>query len=132
LLLGADFTTTDDADDLVQAFTELGGFLNLSGLDTGAISGPHTFVGRAVLQRRLGETGGGVFDLPWYLGASLEAGNVWATRDDVSTNDLIMNGSIYARLDTLIGPLFLATGFGENGETTVYLFLGAAITNSLR
>ncbi|MEL6951623.1 MAG: patatin-like phospholipase family protein [Pseudomonadota bacterium] len=132
LLLGADFTTTDDADDLVQAFTELGGFLNLSGLDTGAISGPHSFVGRAVLQRRLGETGGGVFDLPWYLGASLEAGNVWPTRDDVSANDLIMNGSIYARLDTLIGPMFLGTGFGENGETTVYLFLGAAITNTLR
>ncbi|MEO0344870.1 MAG: patatin-like phospholipase family protein [Pseudomonadota bacterium] len=132
LLLGADFTTSDDADDLVQAFNELGGFLNLSGLDRGALTGPHSFVGRAVVQRRLGETGGGLFDLPWYLGASLEAGNTWQRRDDVSANDLIMNGSLFARLDTLIGPMFLATGFGENGETTVYLFLGAAITNTLR
>ena len=132
LLIGSDFTTTEDADDLVQAFTELGGFLNLSGLDRGALTGPHSFVGRAVYQRRFGETGGGLFDLPWYLGASLEAGNVWQTRDDVSAGDLIMNGSVYARLDTWVGPVFLATGFGENGETSVYLFVGAAITNSLR
>lgn len=129
VLFGADWATTSNADDLVQAFTELGGFLNLSGLDRGALVGPHAFVGRAAYQRRFGETGGGLFDLPVYLGASIEAGNVWQTRDDVSAADLIINGSLFARLDTFVGPLFLGAGFGENGETSIYLFIGAPITN---
>lgn len=128
-LFGADWATTENADDLVQAGTELGGFLNLSGLDRGALVGPHAFVGRAVYQHRFGETGGGLFDLPIYVGTSLEAGNVWQTRDDVSASDLIFNGSVFARLDTVVGPLFLGTGYGENGETSVYLFIGTPITN---
>jgi hypothetical protein len=35
-----------------------------------------------------------------------------------------LNGSVFAGLDTYLGPLFLAAGFSENGDSSFYLFLG--------
>jgi len=37
---------------------------------------------------------------------------------------LIVHGSLFAGLDTYIGPLFIGAGFGEGGESSFYLFLG--------
>ncbi|MEL7311954.1 MAG: patatin-like phospholipase family protein [Pseudomonadota bacterium] len=122
---GLDLATSNNANDLLSEVTFLGGFLNLSGLDRNALVGPHAAVSRLVYQRRVGRTGGGFFDWPLYLGASVEAGNVWDRAGLASTSDLIFNGSLFARLDTFLGPAYLASGFGENGETTLYFFLGA-------
>ncbi|HLU07266.1 MAG TPA: patatin-like phospholipase family protein [Woeseiaceae bacterium] len=122
--MGVDFSTTIQSDNLIQDFFPLGGFLRLSGLERGQITGPHAGLTRAVWFRRSGETGGGLFDVPLYLGASLEAGNVWQTRSDISLDSLIVNGSIFAGLDTYFGPLFLAAGIAEGGQSSFYLFLG--------
>ena len=125
--LALNANTSNKADDLLEENTLLGGFLNLSGLDRGALAGPHALLGRLVYQRRTGSTGGGLFELPFYVGGSLEAGNVWESQGDFALNDLIFNASLFMRLDTFVGPLYLASGFGESGETSFYLFLGAAI-----
>ncbi len=125
--LALNVATGSNIDDLIEESTQLGGFLNLSGLDRGALAGPHALLGRFVYRRRSGSTGGGLFELPLYVGASLEAGNVWAARDEFDLDDLVFNGSVYVALDTFIGPVYFATGFGESGETSVYLFLGAQI-----
>ncbi|MEL7285725.1 MAG: patatin-like phospholipase family protein [Pseudomonadota bacterium] len=130
--LGFDLATAEDADDVVVASYPLGGFLNLSGLDRGAIAGPHAALGRVVYQRRTGRTGGGLFEWPLYLGGSIEAGNVWATRDDADFGDLIVNGSLFLRFDTFFGPLYLASGFAEDGESSFYLFLGSPVNQSDR
>jgi NTE family protein len=122
--MGFDFSTTIQSDGLIQNFFPLGGFLRLSGLERGQISGPHAGLTRAVWLRRSGETGGGVFDVPLYLGASLEAGNVWQSRTDISLDTLILNGSLFAGLDTYFGPLFFAAGLAEGGRSSFYLFLG--------
>jgi NTE family protein len=122
--MGFDFSTTIQSDGLIQNFFPLGGFLRLSGLERGQISGPHAGLARAVWFRRAGETGGGVFDVPLYLGASLEAGNVWQSRSDISLDTLILNGSLFAGLDTYFGPLFFAAGLAEGGRSSFYLFLG--------
>ena len=124
LQLGLDFSTTIQSDDLIQNFFPLGGFLRLSGLERGQISGPHAGLTRAVYFRRSGETGGGVFDVPLYLGASVEAGNVWQSRTDISLDSMIVNGSLFLGLDTWLGPLFLAGGLAEGGQSSFYLFLG--------
>ena len=123
--LGLDYSTTIQSRDLIQNFFPLGGFLRLSGLERGEISGPHAGLAKLVWFRRSGETGGGVFDVPLYLGASLEAGNVWEQRSDLSFESLIFNGSIFAGLDTWLGPLFLAAGIAEGGHSSFYLFLGS-------
>jgi NTE family protein len=125
LQLGLELRTTIRSDELIQNFFRLGGFLRLSGLERGEISGPHAGLTRLVYYRRSGETGGGLFDIPLYLGASVEAGNVWDTRSEISFDSLRINGSLFAGYDTYFGPLFLGAGFGEAGNTSFYLFLGA-------
>ncbi len=125
LQVGADYRTTIQSDDLIQNFFPLGGFLRLSGLERGEISGPHAGLARLVYYRRSGETGGGLFDIPLYLGASLETGNVWQSRSEIAFDSLLVNGSLFAGYDTYFGPLFLGAGFAEDGDTSFYLFLGA-------
>ena len=124
LLFGLEFSSTIETDSPVQDYFPLGGFLRMSGLARGELSGPHAGVGRVVWYRRSGETGGGVFDVPLYFGASLETGNVWQERSDIGGSDLIVNGGVFAALDTYFGPLFLAAGFAEGGRSNFYLALG--------
>lgn len=124
LQFGLDYATTIETDSQVQNFFPLGGFLRLSGLARGEISGPHAGLARLVWYRRSGETGGGVFNVPLYVGASLEAGNVWQERSAITTGEVIVNGSIFIGLDTYFGPLYLAAGFAEQGASNFYLSLG--------
>lgn len=124
--IGAEYATTIESDDLIQNFFPLGGFLRLSGLERGAISGPHSGLVRLVYYRLVGETGGGLFDMPLYFGGSLEAGNAWQSRSEMSFDSVILNGSLFAGIDTYFGPVFLAAGLSEKGDSSFYLFLGNA------
>lgn len=120
---GIEYATTIESDNLVQNFFPLGGFLRLSGLERGEISGPHAGLTRLMYYRQLGEAPG-FFDMPFYVGGSIEAGNVWQNRSGISVNSLIVNGSLFAGVDTYVGLLFLGAGFSEAGESSFYLFLG--------
>jgi len=120
---GIEYATTIESDNRVQDFFPLGGFLRLSGLERGEISGPHAGLARLMYYRRLG-TDGGFFDMPLYVGGSVETGNVWQNRSDISSESLIVNGSLFAGIDTYVGRLFLAAGFSESGDSSFYLFLG--------
>jgi NTE family protein len=121
--LGLGYATTLESDDTVQDYFPLGGFLRLSGLERGEISGPHAALARLVYYRRIGETSG-LLDTPIYLGLSAEAGNVWQDRSDMGFDTMLWNGSVFAGLDTLIGPVYFAAGFAEGGNTNFYLFVG--------
>jgi len=125
LRLGLNYASTFDAGDALQDYFPLGGFLRLSGLERGEISGPHAALAKLVYYRRVGESAGGLLDVPVYLGASLEAGNVWQSRSDISFGSTLINGSVFAGLDTYIGPIYLAAGFAEGGQTNFYLFVGS-------
>lgn len=121
--VGIEYATTFESDNRVQDFFPLGGFLRLSGLARGEISGPHAGLVRLMYYRELG-TSSGFFDMPLYVGGSLEAGNVWQNRSDISANSLIINGSLFAGVDTYVGLLLLGAGFSEAGESSFYLSLG--------
>jgi NTE family protein len=123
LIFWTDAGTTVDALETPENSFSLGGFLNLSGLSPGFLAAPHYGIGRLIYYRRIGRGGEGVLDLPAYAGVSLEAGNTWLERDDMFT-DLRMNGSVFFGLDTPLGPVYLATGFDEDGGKAFYLFLG--------
>jgi NTE family protein len=122
--LGISYATSSDELNSIQDFFPLGGFLRLSGLARGEITGPHAALARLVYYRRVGESAGGLFDVPIYLGVSAEMGNVWESRADISFDSAQANGSIFAGLDTVIGPVYLAAGFAEGGGTNYYLFFG--------
>jgi NTE family protein len=101
----------------------LGGFLNLSGTPSGAVAGAHAAIFAGLAYYRLG-------DLPraigrsWYLGTSIEAGNAWQRRADISGGDLKKAASIFLGLDSIIGPLYLGYGHTFGGDSAFYLFLG--------
>ncbi|NIV17320.1 MAG: BamA/TamA family outer membrane protein [Woeseiaceae bacterium] len=126
LQLGLGYATTFNADTPVTEHFTLGGFLRMSGLEQGEISGPHAALGKLVYYRRIGSPPDGLLNMPVYLGASFEAGNVWQSRSDISFDSLWANGSVFAGLDTYIGPVFLGAGVAEGGEANVYLFIGSS------
>ncbi len=125
LQVGLGYATTLDAAGAVQDFFPLGGFLRLSGLERGALAGPHAGLARLIYYRRMGDSAGGMLDTPFYIGASAEAGNVWQNRSDMSFRSMQLAGSLFAGIDTYFGPLFFAAGFAENGQSNFYLFIGA-------
>lgn len=100
----------------------LGGFLNLSGLQNRQLLGNRYALGRAVYYRRFGDAS--LVSMPLYVGASLEAGNVYGRLNGTQTDGLILGGSLFAAIDTTLGPFYLALGLAEGGHYAFYLFLG--------
>ena len=121
--LGLGYATTLESESTIQEYFPLGGFLRLSGLERGEISGPHAALAKLVYYRRVGDTTG-ILDTPIYLGLSAEAGNVWQTRSEMDFDSLLLNGSLFVGFDTFIGPAFIAAGFAEDGQSNFYLFIG--------
>jgi NTE family protein len=124
LIFWSDVGTTVDDVSRPQDFFSLGGFFSLSGLTPASLTGPHYGIGRLLYYRQIGRQGSGVLDFNTYLGLSLEAGNVWQDRESASFGDLRKNGSLFVGVDTLLGPVYLGTGFDEEGQRAFYLFLG--------
>ena len=115
----------DSEVDVTRSFYSLGGFLNMSGITPDTLVGPHFAIARAIYYRQVGSGGSqGFLDVPVYLGASLEKGNVWDSRRDISFSSAKTNGSVFVGLDTLLGPVYFATGFDDEGGSAYYLFLG--------
>jgi len=117
-------TALDDRVVSPQQLFTLGGFLELSGLPTDALAGTQYGLARAIVFRRVSRGGTGLFEYPAYFGVSLEAGNVWATRDDVEWSGLETGGSIFLGAESPVGPVYLAAGLAEGGERAFYLLLG--------
>jgi len=118
-------TRLDSDVDIVRSFFTLGGFLNMSGVAPDTLVGPHYAIARGIYYRQVGQRGGqGFLDVPVYIGASVEKGNVWDNRRDISFSSAKTNGSLFIGLDTLLGPVYFATGFDEGGGSAYYLFLG--------
>lgn len=124
LQAGLEYHTTFDAGTSIHNQFQLGGFLRLSGLERGAISGPHAALARLLYYREIRRDGGGFLSLPLYIGGSVEAGNAWQERSDISVDSLNVNGSLFAGVDTWFGLLMLGAGFAEGGESSFFLFLG--------
>jgi NTE family protein len=100
----------------------LGGFQQLSGYRVGQVAGNYLVFGRLTYYRRL----------PWsvgvaramFVGGSLEAGNAWTERRNISLGDLRAGSSLFVGADTGIGPLYLSIVSAPRGYTGLYLFLG--------
>ncbi|HUE11758.1 MAG TPA: hypothetical protein VMQ54_12495, partial [Steroidobacteraceae bacterium] len=108
----------------VQDFYSLGGFFNLSGLAPLSLLGPNYAIARAIYFRKIGSGGEGFFDFPAYIGMSLEIGNTWARRSEISYASAHKDGSVFLAFDTFLGPVYLGTGYDQTGNSGYYLFLG--------
>ncbi|MEA3182745.1 MAG: hypothetical protein QOI59_6268 [Gammaproteobacteria bacterium] len=117
---GVPVTTPTD----LRLLFPLGGFLNLSGLKANSIAGPHFAIARTLFYKQIGRGGPGYLDVPTYLGVSFETGNVWEHRGDASFGSLRHDASVFLGMDTLLGPVYVASGFDDRGQHAFYLFLG--------
>lgn len=105
----------------------LGGFLNLSGYRKQELTGRYAGIARIIYLNQIGGSES-FFNVPFYVGASLETGNTWNNKDDISTASLIDAGSLIVAFDTPVGPLYLAKGFATGGKSQYYFFLGRSFT----
>ncbi|MFN7965741.1 MAG: patatin-like phospholipase family protein [Acidobacteriota bacterium] len=101
----------------------LGGFYRISGLRPGQLSARWYGIGRAVYYRRIAP-------LPTPLGTGVYAGSTLEiSRSDSDSIDRyadrwVYSGSLFIGAETVIGPLYLAVGQTDRGETAGYLYLG--------
>jgi len=123
--IGVEYATTLSSAGSLQDLFRMGGFQRLSGLERNALTGPHAALAKLLFYRRIGNSPGGLFEAPVYLGATLEAGNVWDSRSSMSFASALLHGSLFVGVDSYIGPLILAAGVGEGGRSNFYLFIGA-------
>lgn len=112
-----DTTLGDDAP--LQSMFQLGGFLNLSGLQQNQLTGQHAAFASLGYQRQLFKNR----IAQAYVGASLESGNTWMDSSDI-LSDTITAGSIFLGLDNAIAPLYFGYGIADTGDSSFYLFMG--------
>jgi NTE family protein len=105
-------------------FFSLGGFFNLSGLAPSSLIGPHYAVARGIYFRRVSRGGEGFFEFPVYVGTSLEIGNTWNHRGEISFASANKDASLFVAFDTYLGPVYLGSGYDTAGHSAFYLFLG--------
>jgi NTE family protein len=109
----------DDAAG-VERWYRLGGFGRLSGLAPDELLGRHVGLATLAVYRKLND----LDVLSLYAGATLEAGNVWDFADDIGFDELRYSGSLFLGAESPIGPAYLAAGYGDDGDFTVYFYLG--------
>jgi len=125
-LLGVRGHTRFGKSDPLQSLDALGGLGQLSGFIERERIGEHSALARAVYYRRFNDASK-LFSLPAYFGASIEAGNVWDRRQDISIESLILAGSVFLGLETPFGPLFLGFGQADTGDNSFYLSFGSLL-----
>ena len=120
--LGLRLAGTNVFDPVLLGNFRLGGFLEISGLRTEELEGSYLGRARAVYLHRMGPLP--VLGRTYYLGGSLEVGNVWQERSAISFGDTYKAGSLFFAADTPFGPFYAAWGHTTRGDSTWYLLLG--------
>ena len=114
------YDRTFRGDAPVNAAHRFGGFFDLSGLNRNQLWGQHAARLGASWYRRIGD-----FALfPAFAGISMEVGNVWNDEFGSGFDNTIFGASIWAGVDTPVGPIYAAYGRADSGQDTFYVFLG--------
>ncbi len=121
LILQAEAGTTLTDDSLLVERLSLGGLGRMSGLGKNQLTGNHLLSSSLVYLRELSDFGG---IAQFYVGGSLEAGNVWANHEDVAVDDLLLTGSVFVGADTPLGPAFVGIAQTEGYEIRPFLYVG--------
>jgi NTE family protein len=114
-------STTDGVAPLNRHFT-VGGLFDLSGLNHNQLSGQNAARIGLAYYRRIGD----LALFPAFAGVSMELGNVWQTRSEVSTHNSIFGASLWAGVQTPVGPVYVAYGRTDEKSSAFYVLLGRA------
>ncbi|EKO3578077.1 serine protease [Vibrio sp. A8-1] len=103
----------------------IGGFLNLSGIPRESLLGQNKIFTSLVYRYRWFDNDFGLFNAPFYLGASIEYGGVWSDPDlKIDTAPKYVAGSVFAGIDSPIGPVMFGYGRTEQNYDSFYLIIG--------
>jgi NTE family protein len=102
-----------------------GGLFNFSGYQFNQLIGREFALGGIQYRRALSlsETTGTAV----YLGASLEAGNVYERLDQTPAHGVLVGGALFLGVASKLGPVYLAYGRSQGGESAFYLYLGSSV-----
>jgi NTE family protein len=120
-LLGSlryDATISGEASD--SRLFRMGGFFDISGINRNQLSGQHAARLGASYYRRIGD----LALFPAFAGFSVELGNTWQSRGDISVSDSVLGGSFWGGVSTPVGPIYVGYGRAEGGEDAFYVTLG--------
>jgi NTE family protein len=117
---GVRYNSTVSGVAPLQSQFRIGGFFEIGGLNENELTGQHSGRILASYYRRISD----VVYLPAYAGITLEMGNAWQNRADISLSNAIAGGTLWVGADTPIGPVYLAYGRAETDDDAFYLFLG--------
>ena len=106
---------------------ELGGFLNLSGIPRNSMIGQNLAYTSLIYRYKWFENDFGLFESPFYVGASIEHGGVWSNNHlRLDEAPMFTAGSVFAGVDSPIGPIIFAYGRTEDNYDSVYLIVGTS------
>ena len=114
------YETTLDENAPDNALFRRGGLFELSGFLDRELKGQHFGMLQAIAFRRLGN----ITLLPIYAGFSIEGGNAWNSREDITLDNTVFAGSVFLGADTILGPFYLGYGINDSNASSVYLYLG--------
>jgi len=121
LLLRARLQLTEGDRVPLGELAYLGGCLDLSGVADERLAGTELLLGQAIYYRHAGR----LFDrYRVFYGGSLETGNVWQQRSDISFESLIFAGSAFVAAESPLGALYFGYGRAEGARSALYLFIG--------
>jgi NTE family protein len=120
-LLYAHTVTRGDAG--IENAVRLGGFRRLSAYAPGQITGDSA----AMASVYASQTFGGPIT-PWFAGMGLETGNAWESLSDAGWNRTVKSWSLFAGVDTFLGPVQIATAYNNKDNWAAYLNIGFSFT----
>jgi NTE family protein len=94
----------------------------MSGYRDGQLLGNYVLFSRLTWYMRLAGTP--TVARAFFVGASAEAGNAYATRDELHATSLRAGMSLFVGADTALGPLYMGLTHAPRGQTGVVLFIG--------
>lgn len=101
----------------------LGGFLNLSAFDPGRHLGQAAAVARLGYYAKVADPGA-PFARGVYAGVVAEAGNVFPSLREATSEGLLWSGMAFAAVDSAFGPIYLGYAIGAEHENNFYLTIG--------
>lgn len=117
---GARYHVTTSGEAPIQSLYRLGGLYRLVGFKFNELTGQNYAMVFGGYSYQLAE----FFGRSATLGGSIEYGNAWQKRSDMSFNDALWNASIFTGFDSWVGPMFFGVGAREGGEQVLFLDIG--------
>ena len=118
--LGVRYHVTTRGVAPIQSLYRVGGFSRLAGFVSNELTGQDYAEVLLGYSYRTGR----FLNQDVLLGATLEYGNAWIDRSQMSWGNSLLNGSIYVGINSWIGPILFGVGARQGGEHNIFLEVG--------